>query len=79
MTSFGIRQVGPYAEWDQFAALDIFEGDPVPDPRFLAFGNVLLKPDQASGTFETRNARGALVRDTLLAHFAGQPLLTPIV
>jgi hypothetical protein len=27
---------------------------------------------------ETRRAMGQLVRDNLAAHFAGQPLLTPV-
>ena len=40
--------------------------------------NVLLQPHHASGTVETRKARGALMRDNLAAHFAGRPLLTPV-
>lgn len=61
------------------AALDVFEGEPDLDPRFLALDNVLLQPHHASGTIETRKAMGKLVRDNLSAHFAGQPLLTPVV
>lgn len=60
------------------AALDVFEGEPSIDPRFLPLPNVLLQPHQASGTVETRKAMGALVRQNLDAHFAGQPLLTPV-
>ena len=60
------------------AALDVFEGEPVLDPRFAFLPNVLLQPHHASGTFETRQAMGKLMRDNLLAHFAGQPLLTPV-
>ncbi len=60
------------------AALDVFEGEPALNPRFVALPNVLLQPHHASGTFETRAAMGQLVRDNLTAHFAGQPLLTPI-
>lgn len=60
------------------AALDVFEGEPALNPRFVALPNVLLQPHHASGTFETRAAMGQLVRDNLAAHFAGQPLLTPI-
>ena len=60
------------------AALDVFEGEPALDPRFAFLPNVLLQPHHASGTFETRQAMGKLVRDNLLAHFAGQPLLTPV-
>lgn len=61
------------------AALDVFEGEPDLDPRFLALDNVLLQPHHASGTIETRKAMGKLVRDNLSAHFAGQPLLTPVL
>lgn len=60
------------------AALDVFEGEPALNPRFLALKNVLLQPHHASGTYETRLAMGKLVRDNLLAQFAGQPLLTPV-
>ncbi|MCA1490381.1 2-hydroxyacid dehydrogenase [Ensifer sp. NBAIM29] len=61
------------------AALDVFEGEPALNPRFLALDNVLLQPHHASGTVETRKAMGQLVRDNLAAHFAGKPLLTPVV
>ncbi len=60
------------------AALDVFEGEPALDPRFLQLNNVLLQPHHASGTFETRKAMGKLVRDNLSAHFAGESLLTPV-
>ena len=61
------------------AALDVFWNEPNIDPRFLAFDNVLLQPHQSSGAIETRNAMGKLVRDNLEAHFAGRPLLTPVI
>lgn len=61
------------------AALDVFEGEPALNPRFLALPNVLLQPHHSSGTYETRRAMGALLRDNLAAHFAGQPLLTPVL
>ena len=61
------------------AALDVFEGEPNLDPRFLNLENVLLQPHHASGTIETRKAMGKLVRDNLAAHFAGQPLPTPVI
>ena len=60
------------------AALDVFEGEPKLNPRFLTLSNVLVQPHHASGTYETRQAMGKLVRDNLTAHFAGQPLLTPV-
>ena len=61
------------------AALDVFEGEPKLNPRFLALDNVLVQPHHASGTFETRKAMGKLMRDNLMAHFAGQSLLTPVL
>lgn len=61
------------------AALDVFEGEPNLNPRFLSLTNVLLQPHHASGTVETRRAMGQLMRDNLTAHFAGQPLPTPVI
>ncbi|QDA36983.1 2-hydroxyacid dehydrogenase (plasmid) [Paracoccus liaowanqingii] len=61
------------------AALDVFEGEPALNPRFLALKNVLLQPHHASGTYETRQAMGQLLRDNLTAHFAGQPLPTAVL
>ena len=61
------------------AALDVFEGEPKLNPRFLKLGNVMLQPHHASGTFETRKAMGALVRENLLAHFDGRDLVTPVL
>lgn len=61
------------------AALDVFEGEPKLNPRFLALDNVLLQPHHASGTFETRKAMGKLVRENLTAHFTGADLLTPVL
>lgn len=61
------------------AALDVFEGEPRLNPRFLDLPNVLLQPHHASGTVETRQAMGKLLRDNLTAHFAGADLLTPVL
>jgi lactate dehydrogenase-like 2-hydroxyacid dehydrogenase len=61
------------------AALDVFEGEPKLNPRFLTLGNVLVQPHHASGTIETRRAMGKLVRDNLACHFAGQTLPTPVL
>lgn len=60
------------------AALDVFEGEPRLNPRFLKAPNVLLQPHHASGTYETRQAMGKLLRDNLTAYFAGQPLLSRV-
>ena len=61
------------------AALDVFEGEPDLDKRFLDLPNVLLQPHHASGTVETRKAMGQLLRDNLTAHFEGKPLPTPVL
>lgn len=61
------------------AALDVFEGEPNLNPRFLKLDNVLVQPHHASGTIETRKAMGKLVRDNLGAHFAGDTLPTPVI
>ncbi len=60
------------------AGLDVFWNEPRIDPRFLALDNVVLQPHHGSGTIETRQAMGQLVRDNLAAHFARNPLLTPV-
>lgn len=60
------------------AALDVFLNEPRIDPRFAALDNVVLTPHQGSGTEQTRRAMGELVRRNLEAHFAGQPLVTPV-
>ena len=61
------------------AGLDAFQDEPhVPDALF-ALEQVVLEPHQASATRETREAMGRLVTDNLAAHFAGRPLLTPVV
>lgn len=61
------------------AALDVFDGEPRINPRFLALPNVLLQPHHGSGTVETRKAMGQVLRDNLAAHFAGRPLPTAVL
>ena len=58
--------------------LDVFLNEPRIDPRFLRLENAVLQPHNSSGTRETRMAMAELVRDNLLAHFAGRPLPTPV-
>lgn len=60
------------------AGLDVFLNEPTPDPDLTGLPNVTLYPHHASGTVETRDAMAQLVVDNLAAHFAGQPLLTPV-
>jgi D-3-phosphoglycerate dehydrogenase len=61
------------------AGLDVFLNEPNIDGRFKALPNVVLLPHHGSATQETRRAMGQLMRDNLAAHFAGAPLLTPVV
>jgi D-3-phosphoglycerate dehydrogenase len=61
------------------AALDVLLNEPNIDKRLLELPQVIVQPHQSSGTVETRKAMGKLVRDNLEAHFAGCPLLTPVV
>jgi lactate dehydrogenase-like 2-hydroxyacid dehydrogenase len=61
------------------AGLDVFEKEPRVPEALFAMDNVVLLPHVGSATRETRNAMGQLVVDNLKAHFAGQPLLTPVV
>ena len=61
------------------AGLDVFWNEPHIDTRFARLGNVVLQPHLGSATIETRLAMGQLVRDNLAAHFAGLPLLTPVI
>jgi len=60
------------------AALDVFMNEPAPNPALFKFPQVVLQPHHGSGTVETRTAMGRLLLDNLAAHFAGQPLLTPV-
>ncbi|KQW89969.1 dihydrofolate reductase [Massilia sp. Root418] len=61
------------------AALDVFDNEPEVPPALRALENVVLTPHIGSLTVETRHAMGQLAVDNLLAHFAGQPLLTPLL
>lgn len=60
------------------AALDVFADEPRVPEALLSLDNVVLSPHQGSATHHTRWAMGDLVVRNLEAHFAGQPLLTPV-
>ncbi len=60
------------------AGLDVYLNEPKIDPRFSKLDNVVLQPHQGSGTVETRRVMGELMRNNILAHFDGRPLLTPV-
>ena len=61
------------------AGLDVFANEPDVPPALLDLENVVLMPHTGSATHETRTAMGDLVIDNLVAHFAGRPLLTPVL
>ncbi|MDM0011812.1 2-hydroxyacid dehydrogenase [Variovorax sp. J22P168] len=60
------------------AALDVFVGEPNVPESLRNMPNVVLTPHIGSGTRQTREAMARLTFDNLCAHFAGQPLLTPV-
>lgn len=60
------------------AALDVFEDEPNVPAALRALENVVLTPHIGTLTVETRHAMGQLTFDNLTAHFAGEPLLTPV-
>jgi lactate dehydrogenase-like 2-hydroxyacid dehydrogenase len=64
------------------AGLDVLEGEPsVPPllPKLLEFTNVVITPHVAGRAPEARTAATALIIDNLNAHFAGRPLLSPVL
>lgn len=54
------------------AGLDVFEGEPNFDTRYLELDNVFLLPHVGSATIETRNGMGFRALDNLDAYFAGK-------
>jgi lactate dehydrogenase-like 2-hydroxyacid dehydrogenase len=61
------------------AALDVFAEEPNVPAALLGLDNVVLSPHQGSATHKTRWAMGDLVVRNLRAHFAGEPLISPVV
>jgi glyoxylate reductase len=60
------------------AALDVFEDEPLVNPRLLASDRVVLTPHIGSATTETRTAMAVLAARNVVAVLAGQPALTPV-
>jgi len=60
------------------AGLDVFVDEPNVPAELRKLDNVVLTPHIASGTVETRKAMSALALANLAAHFAGQPVKTPV-
>ncbi|SEJ83408.1 Lactate dehydrogenase [Sphingobium sp. AP50] len=61
------------------AGLDVFVNEPHVPQALLTMDHVVLQPHQGSATVHTRKAMADLVLANLDAHFAGEPLLTPVV
>jgi lactate dehydrogenase-like 2-hydroxyacid dehydrogenase len=61
------------------AALDVFAKEPQVPEALFALDNVVLAPHQGSATHQTRDAMGATLVANLDAHFAGNPLISPVV
>ena len=61
------------------AGLDVFAAEPHVPPALLTMDHVVLQPHQGSATVQTRAAMADLVLANLDAHFAGRPLVTPVV
>ena len=60
------------------AALDVYEDEPAIPAALAAMDNVVLLPHVGGFTAEAFRAGFELVRENLRAHFAGQPLRTPV-
>lgn len=61
------------------AGLDVFENEPHVPAELSAMEHVTLLPHVGSATRETRGEMARLVLENLAAHFAGQPLVTPVI
>lgn len=61
------------------AGLDVFADEPQVPEALRSMEQVVLAPHQGSATHETRAAMAALVLANLDAHFAGEPLPTPLL
>ena len=61
------------------AGLDVYVDEPRVPPEFFTLDNAVLFPHVGSATVETRKAMGDLQIENLRRHFAGKPVLTPVV
>ncbi|HSP34530.1 MAG TPA: D-glycerate dehydrogenase [Thermoanaerobaculia bacterium] len=60
------------------AALDVYEHEPVVNPRLLAMPNVVVVPHIGSATEEARNAMATLAATDIMRFFSGQPPLNAV-
>lgn len=61
------------------AGLDVFRDEPRVPAELIGMDNVVLLPHMGSSTREIREERGRKLLANLRAHFAGEPVLTPII
>ena len=61
------------------AGLDVYAHEPNVPEVLKGMDNVVLLPHIGSATIETRTVMGEIVLANLEAHFAGKPLITPVV
>jgi len=59
------------------AALDSYTHEPTVPSGLLAHETITLAPHLGSATLTTRQAKGRLAADNILAVLAGRPALTP--
>lgn len=60
------------------AAMDVFWDEPRVPASLIGMDNVVVTPHIGTSTLEIREERGALLIANLRAHFAGEPLVTPV-
>jgi glyoxylate reductase len=60
------------------AALDVYEHEPVVNPRLLGLEHVVLAPHLGSATTETRTAMADLAVRNVVAVLSGRPPITPV-
>lgn len=60
------------------AALDVFDEEPYEGTEFLTLENLVMTPHFGGGTEHAQRRMTATVRRNLDAHFAGQPVVTPV-
>ena len=60
------------------AGLDVFDNEPHVPERLRALPHVVLSPHIGSATQQTRQAMADLAFNNLRAHFANEPVITPV-
>ena len=60
------------------AALDVFDEEPYTGTELLGLDNLVMTPHFGGGTEHAQRRMTALVRRNLDAHFAGQPVISPL-